>query len=185
MRNEPVNEKLEKLLGEIPYEEVPRGFSERVMASLEPRKVGLFEKIMLWLRTPMNVRITPIRAIPAMAAALLLLTLALPFGVREASQPHSGLVPVRFVLGNAGKAQHVAVIGSFNGWTPDGAQMKYDDTLGAWVAEMQLPPGVHEYVFLLDGKKVVADPGAPLSEDDGFGNRNSVLYLTEDNEQIL
>lgn len=184
MKNDAMNAKLERLIAQTPHETVPPGFADSVMRSLEPRKIGLWQKLLIWLRTPCSIRITPIRAIPALAAVLVLFVLALPMQ-KITQEQGSDLVPVRFVLGNAGGASEVAVIGSFNGWTPEGAKMHFDQTLGAWVADMQLPPGVHEYVFLLDGKKVVSDPAAPLSRDDGFGNKNSVLYLTEENEQIL
>lgn len=184
MKNDDMDARLKRLMAEMPCESVPDGFADSVMASLKPRKIRLLERALLWLRTPHSIRITPIRAIPALAAVLVLFVLALPMQ-RTVQTQDENLVPVRFVLGSAEGASEVAVIGSFNGWTPEGARMHYDKTLGAWVADMQLPPGVHEYVFLLDGKKVVSDPAAPLSRDDGFGNKNSVLYLTEDDEQIL
>jgi hypothetical protein len=39
-----------------------------------------------------------------------------------------------------------------------------------------LPAGQHQYAFVVDGARWVADPGAP-AVDDGFGRRNSVLSL--------
>lgn len=42
---------------------------------------------------------------------------------------------------------------------------------------MELPMGRHEYAFLIDGERIVPDPGALLYHEDGFGNRNAVLIL--------
>lgn len=179
------DEMLASMIREMPRADVPEGFADRVMYSLEPRRPSLWERLLLWMRRPITIRITPVRVIPAMAVAALLMVLALPMQQMMVSPDSSGAVPVRFVLGKNVDARQVAVIGSFNNWSPDEAAMRYDKSLGAWVADLELPPGTHEYVFLVDGERVVADPVAPLSRDDGFGNRNSVLYLTGDHEQSL
>jgi len=41
---------------------------------------------------------------------------------------------------------------------------------------LSLPPGQHQYAFVVDGTRWVPDPTAPAI-DDGFGRRNSVLTL--------
>src|SRR5437660_319363 len=40
-----------------------------------------------------------------------------------------------------------------------------------------LAVGQHQYAFVVDGQRWVADPGAP-AVDDGFGRRNSVVAVT-------
>jgi len=38
-------------------------------------------------------------------------------------------------------------------------------------------PGVHEYMFIVNGDTWVTDPRADRYVDDGFGNRNAVLAV--------
>jgi hypothetical protein len=45
------------------------------------------------------------------------------------------------------------------------------------VAEIALPPGLHHYVFVIDGAEWRPDPNAASQVDDGFGQRNSVLLV--------
>ena len=63
--------------------------------------------------------------------------------------------------------------------------MQYDPEAGAWVLETRLPPGDHEYVFLVDGRQLVADPHAQVTRDDGFGNTNSIVFVDGNHEQML
>jgi hypothetical protein len=37
--------------------------------------------------------------------------------------------------------------------------------------------GEHRYMFIKNGEKWVTDPLAPVQQDDGFGNKNAVIYL--------
>ena len=68
--------------------------------------------------------------------------------------------------------------GEFANWDPQGIAMKRR-TDGAWVAEVELPPGLHQYVFIVDGVEWVPDPGALSQVDDGFGRQNSVLLMLD------
>jgi len=63
--------------------------------------------------------------------------------------------------------------------------MWYSVEAGAWMLEAELPPGDHEYLFLVNGERLVPDPLAPLTRDDGFGNRNSIMFVVGENEQAL
>ena len=40
---------------------------------------------------------------------------------------------------------------------------------------MRLAPGLHRYMFLVDGTEWRTPEGAPLYEDDGFGQKNGVI----------
>ncbi len=71
--------------------------------------------------------------------------------------------------------QSVTVAGSFNGWNAHGLPMQKNGAV--WTMNLVLPPGAYEYMFVEDGKRWVTDPLAPLTRDDGFGNRNAVLEL--------
>ncbi len=87
------------------------------------------------------------------------------------------LLPVRLVYAPTGeKVGSVAVAGDFNGWDPQATPLRQRD--GIWTAVLLLPPGDHEYMFVLDGKEWRTDPLALQTRDDGFGRRNAVLDLS-------
>lgn len=81
---------------------------------------------------------------------------------------------VRFVL-HAPAAHDVRVAGTWNGWDT-AREALHPGPDGVFFATVSLPPGQHEYQFIVDGAWM-ADPASPLSRDDGFGRRNSVLSL--------
>ena len=55
--------------------------------------------------------------------------------------------------------------------------MKWDESRKAWIVSLSLEKGRYEYAFLVDGEKIVPDPSALIDQDDGFGNKNSVLVI--------
>lgn len=99
-----------------------------------------------------------------------------PVGVEVLEPSHvaeSGRL-VRFVL-HAPSAHDVRVAGTWNGWDA-GREALHPGPDGVFFATVSLPPGQHEYQFIVDGAWTT-DPASPLSRDDGFGRRNSVLSL--------
>ena len=182
----PFEDKVAESLRTMPEQSVPSGFSARVMAGLDPKRPSLATRLRLWLTRPRSVTFTPARAIPALAVAVVVLMAGLWSVDTPTREPASPSSVVRFVLGDADHAAHsVAVIGSFNEWRPKDSTMRYDPEAGAWVLETRLPPGDHEYVFLVDGRQLVADPRAQVTRDDGFGNMNSIVFVDGDHEQML
>lgn len=83
---------------------------------------------------------------------------------------------VRFVF-VATDARSVALVGDFNGWDRTAVRLTRARTGGVWSATVQLPPGRHEYAFLVDGERWVADPNAPSSIEDEFGVESSVVTV--------
>jgi hypothetical protein len=82
------------------------------------------------------------------------------------------LVTLRF---QDSEAKSVAVVGSFNGWSPASSPMqKKGET---WEITLSLAPGRYSYRFLVDEKKQVLDPSSSGTEPDGYGGRNSVLVV--------
>jgi hypothetical protein len=73
-------------------------------------------------------------------------------------------------------AQSVAVIGTFNGWSPDNARMRALND-GTWEIVLTLPPGRYAYRFLVDNREQVLDPNNDAVEADGFGGKNSVIVV--------
>ncbi len=82
-------------------------------------------------------------------------------------------VTVQFVLEAPG-ATSVAVAGDFSGWEAQHTLVDPEGD-GVWTARIAVEPGVHEYMFVIDGTEWVTDPDAEQYRDDGFGNRNAVL----------
>ena len=88
--------------------------------------------------------------------------------------PPSGSCVCHFELqhSNAGK---VCIAGSFNDWRPDATPMVGLGT-GRWVKELTLPPGRHEYRFVVDGEWV-DDPNAKEATPNPHGGVNAVLTV--------
>jgi 1,4-alpha-glucan branching enzyme len=84
------------------------------------------------------------------------------------------LVTLRFQDGEAGS---VAVVGSFNGWSPAVNPMTKRGEV--WELTLSLLPGKYSYRFLVDQKKQVLDPSATGTEPDGYGGKNSVLVVNK------
>ncbi|MEJ2721185.1 MAG: glycogen-binding domain-containing protein [bacterium] len=61
-------------------------------------------------------------------------------------------------------ATRVNVAGDFNNWSE-------------WTLFYDLPPGVYEYKFVIDGTRWIADPENPEKVSDGFDGENSVLRV--------
>ncbi len=74
-------------------------------------------------------------------------------------------------------AKNVCVAGSFNEWKPERAPLVQKGN-GHWVGDLAVPPGRHEYLFVVDGRWV-PDPKANESVQNPFGGRNSVLTVSE------
>lgn len=82
---------------------------------------------------------------------------------------------VRFVF-VATDARSVALVGDFNGWDRSAVRLTRSGS-GVWSATVRLPAGRHEYAFLVDGERWVADPNAPSSIEDEFGVESSVVTV--------
>jgi 1,4-alpha-glucan branching enzyme len=79
---------------------------------------------------------------------------------------------VRFVYVDY-QASDVSIVGSFTHWKP--RPMKKNGK--EWWFPVSLTPGRYLYAFIINGHIWQTDPAALLVEDDGFGNRNSVLVV--------
>ena len=73
-------------------------------------------------------------------------------------------------------ANSVAVIGSFNGWSPVDTSMRRSQN-GQWEISLHLPPGRYAYRFLINNDEQVLDPLCSIKEPDGYGGMNSVLFV--------
>lgn len=95
---------------------------------------------------------------------------AAPTRSRTAERPSQKLIELALKMPDA---QSVAVAGTFNNWDVKGIPMR-KDALGGWRATVMVPPGRHEYRFVVDGQWV-SDPNAKECVKNTFGTTNSVL----------
>jgi hypothetical protein len=85
-------------------------------------------------------------------------------------------VPVTFVLHTA-EAARVNLVGDFNSWDANATPLVHDGSRDLWVVELEVPRGMHNYAFVVDGREWQADPSAPLAAAASFGGPTSVLVV--------
>jgi len=137
---------------------------------------GVARRLAGWLAEPraFTVRLRPLWTL-ALAAALGAV-LFLPGEESVAPGAEEGIA--QFV-GHFPGARSVDVVGSFNDWRPGALPLRDEDHDGIWHGAVVLPAGQHEYMFVVDGERWVADPLAGRYVDDGFGGgrQNAVLIV--------
>ena len=175
---------LKRLIYRMPDKEVPAGLTESILSSLEPKTASSWLRFYRWVRKPRTVTFQPLKLLPFAMVFILGLALTFQFapwrkGPSSTDPRQANLIPVTFTLSYP-KAESVSLIGSFNQWNPVGHEMHKLGDRNTWVLELRLSEGRHEYAFLVDGKIVVPDQSSPFYQNDGFGNRNSVLFVSRD-----
>ena len=87
------------------------------------------------------------------------------------------LVPVafRFLCGTASRANQIALLGPFNGWSPK-THLLTKTPEGDWVVKIDLPPGRTVYYFDVDGAYWL-DPNDEGRIPNGWGSEYSVRYV--------
>lgn len=184
---------LEAFRVDTPDGRAPAWLEQAVMADIEalpePNPARRFYS---WLTRPRDLRVSPLTGTLALAALVLLLMrptdglfdagarsgsdTAEPGVIREASQSSDvNVVYVQFRL-EAPAARSVSLAGDFTDWEASW-NLEDSDGDGIWTARVPVTPGVHAYMFLVDGNEWATDPEANRYQDDGFGNRNAVLAV--------
>lgn len=142
-----------------------------------------------WWRTERVVRLSPLTglAVAAGLAGIIALS-AIVGGTRNGTSSDvagiassSGAVRsdtvhvVRFVFVDPA-ASTVEIVGDFNAWTKGVTKLERGPAPGVWTASIALPAGRHEYAFIINGSRWIADPLAPKSSDD-FGVESAVIHV--------
>lgn len=169
----------------VPAEPVP-DLRQAVMRRIEPLPAyGQRTGRMAWLLQPRPVSLTlrPITGFGLAAAALafVLLTRSAPVDPAVPVASAQEAVLIQFKL-NAPQATQVSLAGDFTEWRPTYEMTQAEP--GVWTIVVPLDPGVHDYAFIVDGERWVADPNAP-AVDDGFGGRNSRLAVLSPEARAL
>lgn len=89
----------------------------------------------------------------------------------------AAIARVQFVF-VAPTAHRVSVVGDFNDWDPAATPLAASG--GVWSRELDVAVGRHDYAFVIDGARWVADPAAPRAPADEFGGERSVLMVGGD-----
>jgi len=147
--------------------------AERVMAQI--RREGPAPRPRAnWLLRPVTFRLRPVWTLAVAAAAAAVVFL--PF--KESATPGAEEGVAQFV-GHFPGARSVEVVGSFNDWQRGALALRDEDHDGIWHGAVVLPAGQHEYMFVVDGERWVADPLAGRYVDDGFGagQQNALLIV--------
>jgi len=75
----------------------------------------------------------------------------------------------------APQAKRVLLTGSFNEWSESSDPMKRDKT-GTWKKIKMLPPGKHQYKFIVDGVWTL-DPNCRDTAPNQYGTENNVIKI--------
>jgi len=172
----------ERLLGdvrEIGDERAPVDLESRVLAALpDASRRPVSQRVTSWMIRPRTIRVSPLAGLAAAAAIALVILLPLGDGPAPVPSPEGGTtIYVQFSI-EAPSANTVAVAGDFNDWAPQ-IVLTDSDGDGIWTGRVALEPGVHQYMFVIDGTQWTTDPKADRYTDDGFGNRNAVLVIPQ------
>lgn len=144
-----------------------------------------------WWRRGITVRVTPVGALALAASVAAVAVLGAgpgrggALGERPAAGAALASAPtprpdtvhvVRFVF-VAPAASAVTVAGDFNNWDGAATRLTRAGSGGVWTATVALPAGRHEYAFVVDGVRWVADPRAGTTVEDEFGGASSVVTV--------
>lgn len=82
-----------------------------------------------------------------------------------------------------GLGRRVAICGEFNGWSPDADVMRANDELGVLELCLPLPPGLHRYQLIIDGR-ACPDPYNPDFEPSPTGGFHSLVRVAQPRETV-
>jgi hypothetical protein len=172
-------------------EHVHPSFEKRLMQKVRAEGSALYPQAVNpsrpWWRTEREFRIAPLTGL-ALAAGIagIIAVSGIAIGSRisrvapatastSATAVRDTVQVVRFVFVDAG-AKQVELVGDFNEWAKGSTQLSHSGAPGVWTVSVPLSPGRHEYAFIINGSRWVADPFAPKSSDD-FGTESSVIRV--------
>jgi hypothetical protein len=157
--------RLDDELEGLPDVEAPEDLSGRILGSLPDEKPP---------GTPLRWRTVALAG--TLVSAAVVLAIGILFNGRSMMQPQDSIRVVEIVF-FAPAAESVDVVGDFNQWDSGLDRMSRFGDEGLWRARLELPPGIYQYGFFIDGRQWSKDPRAESFLADGFGGENSVLFV--------
>jgi len=163
---------------------VPETFTQNIMAKISQEKIQIKSSWMDRLKQQVSIPQFSFRiaGVAAITAVFVFLAFTFLFNFSELpGQPGEKVaatyqVEVTFTISGI-KANQIAVAGDFNGWNTSANQLEDPDGDGIWTGKMKLEPGRYEYMLVVDDGKWVTDPNAKVYANDGFGSKNAVLFI--------
>lgn len=178
---------------------VPEGFTDSVMHQIEqieteseaesPWFDNLLTAVSGWFRLqeytfrPVFVYALPVLLLAGFAGLLQLKgdsEMAMPNGETLAEYTsfdgEQEQVWIRFVYMDQ-DADELAVAGNFSDWNPIEMESQMLGDKKVWTSMIPVERGEHHYMFIKNGEEWITDPLAEVYRDDGFGNKNAVIYL--------
>lgn len=171
-------------------EHVHPSFEKRLMDKVRAEGPSLYPPMSSsdsWWKRKRVVRVSPLAglAVAAGIGAIVVLS-GVAIGSRISARPavasqtpavvHQDTVQlVRFVFVDRSAAS-VELVGDFNEWARGSTTLQRSGAPGVWAVSVPLSPGRHEYAFIINGSRWVADPLAVKSTDD-FGTESSVIRV--------
>jgi hypothetical protein len=189
-------------LGKLSDSDVPAGFGDQVMSRIErgegeEASIGFTTRVRAFIESilePKQIQLRPVYAMALMLVIILLVGVPY-FGQQEVAQQQiadqsttsdgatiesvsdSGdEVWTRFIYIDK-NAESVSVAGDFSNWEPIELTKKQLNGEQVWTGLVPMNRGEHRYMFVKNGEQWVTDPLATVQQDDGFGNKNAVIYL--------
>jgi hypothetical protein len=165
-------------------------FEKRLMEKVRAEGSALYPQAIAprpWWRTEREFRISPLAglalaagiagiiAVSGIAIGSRISSVAPVTGSASATAMRDTVQVVRFVFVDP-SAKRVELVGDFNEWAKGTTQLSHSGAPGVWTVSVPLSPGRHEYAFIINGSRWVADPFAPKSSDD-FGTESSVIRV--------
>src|SRR5688572_27455527 len=165
-------------------------FEKRLMEKVRVEGATLYPRVSStprWWRNEWVIRLSPRMGVAIAAGLSAIVALSsIAIGSRlsdrqESSRTAAAAVTpdtvqiVRFVFVDSGAAS-VELVGDFNKWTRGATALERSGAPGVWAVSVALTPGRHEYAFIINGNRWVADPLAVKSWDD-FGTESSVIRV--------
>lgn len=173
---------------------VPDGFSDslmkRIQNEISKKKEDRKSNILKPIFTPREFSVKPVYAV----AAALLIMVSFGFLWLSSNQQTGAMVSgnmdmetqlvsetesaiwMRFIYFDE-EAESVEVAGDFSDWEPIELSQEFMGDRQVWTGLIPITRGEHRYMFVKDGNEWVTDPLATVQRDDGFGNKNAVIYL--------
>ncbi len=162
--------------------QAPRAFTQEVMRRLPSTGPAWGQRVYDFFFAGRMLRWNMASAFAVAAVLMVTVIVAVqqqrvPGGSTQLSSSNAEQVVTVRLNFHAPEAQRVSVAGDFNKWQVD-AQVMERRSGGVWTAEITLKPGLYNYMFVVDGKAWIADPGAESYQDDGFGAKNAVMRVS-------